>query len=146
MLYGGCGFLFGGVIQEYHFKRNHVPAFGSWDWNDNLPFTQCFESARQGGFLHYSYSESNEDQDLYVAGDLYDNHVVTPAVIVVPRRRVCHLNSLILVFLSLCFLFSKRGNKNLIHIYCQIYRIYYHSMWSIFTSNQKYYMLNNTNC
>ncbi|CAK8560099.1 unnamed protein product [Lathyrus sativus] len=73
--------------QEYHFKRNHVPAFGSWDWNDNLPFTQCFESARQGGFLHYSYNSENEDQDLYVAGDLYDNHVVTPAMIVVPRRR-----------------------------------------------------------
>ncbi|CAJ2664728.1 unnamed protein product [Trifolium pratense] len=73
--------------QEYHFKRNHVPAFGSWDWNDNLPFTQCFESARQGGFLHYTYSETNQDQDLYVTGDLYDNHVVTPAMIVVPRRR-----------------------------------------------------------
>lgn len=71
-----------------------MPAFGSWDWNDNLPFTQCFESARQAGFLRYSYSENpeeeeEEDRDLYVTGDLYDNHVVTPAMIVVPRRRVC---------------------------------------------------------
>ncbi|GMH02452.1 hypothetical protein Nepgr_004291 [Nepenthes gracilis] len=66
------------------FKRCHVPAFGSWDYTDNLPFTQCFESARQAGLLRYSYSEN---RDLYVAGDLYENDVVTPAVIVVPRRR-----------------------------------------------------------
>ncbi|XP_057451447.1 uncharacterized protein LOC130743285 isoform X2 [Lotus japonicus] len=73
-------------MDEYYYKRNHVPAFGSWDWNDNLPFTQCFESARQAGLLRYSYAAS-EEQDLYVAGDLYENHVVTPAMIVVPRRR-----------------------------------------------------------
>lgn len=61
-----------------------MPAFGSWDWNSDLPFTQCFESARQAGLLRYSYSE---DRDLYVAGDLYENDIVTPAMIVVPRRR-----------------------------------------------------------
>ncbi|KAL6967943.1 hypothetical protein U1Q18_033746, partial [Sarracenia purpurea var. burkii] len=66
------------------FWRGHVPAFGSWDCDDDLPFTQCFESARQAGLLRYSYSE---DRDLYVAGDLYDNDVLTPAVIVVPSRR-----------------------------------------------------------
>ncbi|KAK7286743.1 hypothetical protein RJT34_21959 [Clitoria ternatea] len=73
--------------KEYYYKRHHhVPAFGSWDWNDNLPFTECFESARQTGFLRYSYSEP-EDRDLYVTGDLYQNDVVTPAMIVVPRTR-----------------------------------------------------------
>ena len=51
----------------------------------NLPFTQCFKSARQAALLRYSCSK---DRDLYVAGDLYDNEVLTPAVIVVPRRRV----------------------------------------------------------
>ncbi|PON65965.1 pathogenic type III effector avirulence factor Avr AvrRpt-cleavage: cleavage site protein [Trema orientale] len=66
------------------YRRTHLPAFGSWDWNDNVPFTQCFESARQAGLLRYSYSE---DRDLYVTGDLYENDVVTPAMIVVPRRR-----------------------------------------------------------
>ncbi|GKU85917.1 hypothetical protein SLEP1_g517 [Rubroshorea leprosula] len=71
-------------MEDYYFKRSHVPAFGSWDWNDDLSFTQCFESARQAGLLRYSYSE---DRDLYVAGDLYENDVVTPAMIVVPRRR-----------------------------------------------------------
>ncbi|KAA8543564.1 hypothetical protein F0562_021690 [Nyssa sinensis] len=35
------------------FRRNHVPAFGSWDCSDDLPFTQCFESARQAGLLRY---------------------------------------------------------------------------------------------
>ncbi|KAF5796174.1 hypothetical protein HanRHA438_Chr08g0360581 [Helianthus annuus] len=68
---------------DYEYTRNNVPAFGSWDCHDDLPFTQCFESARQAGLLRYSYSE---DRDLYVTGDLYDNNVVTPAMIVVPRR------------------------------------------------------------
>ncbi|XP_019450067.1 PREDICTED: uncharacterized protein LOC109352511 [Lupinus angustifolius] len=70
-------------MEEYYYKRSHVPAFGSWDWNNNLPFTECFESARQGGLLPYN----SEEHDLYVAGDLYENDVVTPAMIVVPRRR-----------------------------------------------------------
>ncbi|WVZ05323.1 hypothetical protein V8G54_018669 [Vigna mungo] len=72
--------------EGYYKKKSQVPAFGSWDWNDNLPFTQCFETARQAGLLRCSYSES-EDRDLYVTGDLYENNVVTPAMIVVPRRR-----------------------------------------------------------
>ncbi|XWS36622.1 hypothetical protein CRYUN_Cryun20dG0100600 [Craigia yunnanensis] len=67
-----------------YYRRSHVPAFGSWDWNNDLPFTQCFESARQARLLRYNYSE---DRDLYVAGDLYENDFVTPAMIVVPRRR-----------------------------------------------------------
>ncbi|KAL7081797.1 hypothetical protein ACP275_14G061000 [Erythranthe tilingii] len=71
-------------MDEYNFRRSHVPAFGSWDCYDDLPFTQCFESARQAGLLRYSYSG---DRDLYVAGDLYQNDVVTPAMIVVPRHR-----------------------------------------------------------
>jgi len=48
---------------------------------------------------------------------LYDNHVVTPAMIVVPRRRVCYLNSLILVFsLFLFLIFLKRKEKFNSHI------------------------------
>lgn len=42
---------------------------------------------RQDKVVFYTYNSETEDQDLYVAGDLYDNHVVTPAIIVVPRRR-----------------------------------------------------------
>ncbi|XP_009587756.1 uncharacterized protein [Nicotiana tomentosiformis] len=72
---------------NYYFKRSHVPAFGSWDCNDNeipIPFTECFESARQASLFHYSYSQ---DSDLYVTGDLYHNDIVTPTMIVVPRRK-----------------------------------------------------------
>ncbi|GJR50974.1 hypothetical protein Tco_1401495 [Tanacetum coccineum] len=69
-----------------HYTRNHIPAFGSWDCNDDLPFTQCFESARQAGLIRCSYSG---DRDLYVAGDLYENNILTPAIIVAPRRRGC---------------------------------------------------------
>ncbi|KAK6780242.1 hypothetical protein RDI58_022426 [Solanum bulbocastanum] len=71
----------------YFMNRSHIPAFGSWDCNNNdfpIPFTQCFESARQAGLLRYSYSD---DRDLYVAGDLYQNDILTPAMIVVPRRK-----------------------------------------------------------
>ncbi|KAF8105648.1 hypothetical protein N665_0157s0214 [Sinapis alba] len=72
-----------------YYKRGHVPAFGSWDWNDAVPFTQCFETAttqQQPSFVHYA--PYTEDRDLYLAGDLYDNHhLVAPAVILVPRRR-----------------------------------------------------------
>ncbi|KAL8258909.1 hypothetical protein R6Q59_026862 [Mikania micrantha] len=73
-----------GFVQE--FRGNHIPAFGSWDCNNHLPFTQCFESARQTAFVGYGYGYP-QDRDLYVAGDLYENNVVTPAMIVVPRRR-----------------------------------------------------------
>ena len=72
-------------LNSQHYTRNHIPAFGSWDCNDDLPFTQCFESARQAGLIRCSYSG---DRDLYVAGDLYENNIVTPAIIVAPRRRV----------------------------------------------------------
>ncbi|KAK4338658.1 hypothetical protein RND71_043145 [Anisodus tanguticus] len=73
---------------KYYYKRSQVPAFGSWDCNDvddfPIPFTECFESAREGGLFNYSYSL---DTDLYVTGDLYQNHIVTPTMIVVPRRK-----------------------------------------------------------
>ncbi|KAK4369248.1 hypothetical protein RND71_013040 [Anisodus tanguticus] len=65
----------------YLMNRNHIPAFGCWDCNDDqfpIPFTQCFESVRQDGLL---------DRDLYVAGDLYQNDILTPAMILVPRRQ-----------------------------------------------------------
>ncbi|KAE8659322.1 hypothetical protein F3Y22_tig00116962pilonHSYRG00066 [Hibiscus syriacus] len=67
-----------------YYRRIRVPAFGSWDWNNDLPFTRRFESARQAGLLRYTYSQ---DRDFYVAGDLYQNDVVTPAVIMIPRSR-----------------------------------------------------------
>ncbi|CAH8334958.1 unnamed protein product [Eruca vesicaria subsp. sativa] len=65
-------------------RRGHVPAFGGWDWNDAVPFTQCFETAtthhQQPAYLHYPPYPQDRD--------LYDNHhLVAPAVILLPRRR-----------------------------------------------------------
>lgn len=85
-----------------------MPAFGSWDCNDeDLEFTQCFETAARttsGGLLRYSYT-GGECDDLYLSGDLYQNHIVTPAMIIVPRRHK--------VSGSLGFV-----NKKLFNIFC----------------------------
>uniref|UniRef100_A0A7C8ZG02 Uncharacterized protein n=1 Tax=Opuntia streptacantha TaxID=393608 RepID=A0A7C8ZG02_OPUST len=81
---GNCGW-------ENSYK---IPAFGNWDYEydhhdhdyDDLSYTQRFENARQAGLVRYgSYPQASEERDLYVAGDLYQNDVVTPAFIVVPH-------------------------------------------------------------
>ncbi|XP_044498599.1 uncharacterized protein LOC123220444 isoform X2 [Mangifera indica] len=52
-------------MDEYHCKRSgQIPAFGNWDYSNNLPITQYFESARQAGLLRYS--SSSGESDLYV--------------------------------------------------------------------------------
>ncbi|XP_023548222.1 uncharacterized protein LOC111806926 [Cucurbita pepo subsp. pepo] len=66
-------------MEDYYCRRNYIPSFGNWEWNDHLRFSHCFESSRIAGYPH--------DTDLYVTGDLYENDVVTPAMIVVPRHR-----------------------------------------------------------
>ncbi|CAK9188570.1 unnamed protein product [Ilex paraguariensis] len=71
-------------MDDFNFKTSHIPPFGSWDSSDDLPFTRCFESARQAGLHRHS---SSEDRDLDIDGDMYQNDVVTPAIIVLPRRR-----------------------------------------------------------
>ncbi|RWW22387.1 hypothetical protein GW17_00013428 [Ensete ventricosum] len=32
-------------------NRRHIPAFGKWDYSDDLPITQYFESAVQAGLV-----------------------------------------------------------------------------------------------
>ncbi|KAL5712101.1 hypothetical protein ACHQM5_014303 [Ranunculus cassubicifolius] len=73
-------------MDEYN--RSHVPAFGNWDYEDGLPITQYFESARQAGLLRYSYGEGDlyaytgfyeEDKDLYLKP--------THTIAVVPRTK-----------------------------------------------------------
>ncbi|XP_068660706.1 uncharacterized protein [Aristolochia californica] len=46
------------------YRRCHIPAFGNWDYNDGLPITQYFESARQAGLIRYN-DYVVEDRDLY---------------------------------------------------------------------------------
>ncbi|XP_047323051.1 uncharacterized protein LOC124926795 [Impatiens glandulifera] len=73
-------------MDEYnnYWRTSHVPPFGSWEFCqndavDDLPFTQCFETARHPpgiSFPIYTTTRS-KDRDLYSADD---------AVIVVPRH------------------------------------------------------------
>ncbi|XP_057519655.1 uncharacterized protein LOC130800227 isoform X2 [Amaranthus tricolor] len=71
-------------MEEYRWNY-HVPEFGRWDYeDDNMAYTQYFETARtRPNFT--SFATHAQDTDLYVTGDLYQNDVVTPAVILVPR-------------------------------------------------------------
>ncbi|CAM8894600.1 unnamed protein product [Rhodiola kirilowii] len=43
-------------------KSGQIPAFGNWDYTNDLPITQYFQSARQAGLIRYS---SSADCDLY---------------------------------------------------------------------------------
>jgi len=57
------------VKQEYCKRSGQIPAFGDWDYANELPITQYFECARQAGLIRYS--SSSGDSDPYVRGDLY---------------------------------------------------------------------------
>ncbi|KAL6988926.1 hypothetical protein U1Q18_014677 [Sarracenia purpurea var. burkii] len=51
-------------------KSGQIPAFGNWEYANQLPITQYFECARQavaGGLLRHSNYSSGE-HDLYAAG------------------------------------------------------------------------------
>jgi hypothetical protein len=37
------------VKQEYCKRSGQIPAFGDWDYANELPITQYFESSRQSG-------------------------------------------------------------------------------------------------
>ncbi|CAK8544861.1 unnamed protein product [Lathyrus sativus] len=58
---------------DEHWKRSgQIPAFGNWDFANELPITQYFENARQAGLIRYS--SSSGDTDPYLHGgdqDLY---------------------------------------------------------------------------
>ncbi|KAJ0080174.1 hypothetical protein Patl1_23031 [Pistacia atlantica] len=62
-------------MDEYYCKRSgQIPAFGDWDYSNDMPITQYFECARQAGLLRYS--SSSGESDLYMrrscgGGDLY---------------------------------------------------------------------------
>ncbi|KAL6000461.1 hypothetical protein ACLOJK_024160 [Asimina triloba] len=62
-------------MEEY--KRSQIPAFGYWDFSDDLPITQYFESAAQAGLIRYNHVAA-ADADLY-AYDL-KRHTAAAAV------------------------------------------------------------------
>ncbi|XP_043721854.1 uncharacterized protein LOC122669217 [Telopea speciosissima] len=65
------------------YRRSHIPAFGNWDYANDLPITQYFESARQAGLIRYS----SEERDLYVVDDFYGDDLKKPVKTVVCRRK-----------------------------------------------------------
>ncbi|XP_057960935.1 formin-like protein 2 isoform X2 [Malania oleifera] len=59
-------------------RSGQIPAFGNWDYANDLPITQYFESARQAGLLRYS--SSSGECDLYGAstGHYVDSDIKKP--------------------------------------------------------------------
>ncbi|XP_062084287.1 uncharacterized protein LOC133790617 [Humulus lupulus] len=63
---------------DYIRKSGQIPAFGDWDYANELPITQYFECARQAGLIRYSSSSGDSDpvharapHDLYAVVDHY---------------------------------------------------------------------------
>ncbi|XP_061363379.1 uncharacterized protein LOC133306976 [Gastrolobium bilobum] len=48
-------------------RSGQIPAFGNWDFANDLPITQYFECARQAGLVRYS--SSSGESDPYMRGD-----------------------------------------------------------------------------
>ncbi|KAG2696784.1 hypothetical protein I3760_07G075100 [Carya illinoinensis] len=59
-------------MDENRRRSGQIPAFGDWDYTNNLPITQYFECARQAGLIRHS--SSSGDSDPSVGGDLYAVH------------------------------------------------------------------------
>ncbi|GAU13596.1 hypothetical protein TSUD_347000 [Trifolium subterraneum] len=52
-------------------RSGQIPAFGNWDFANELPITQYFETARQAGLIRYSSSSGESDPYLRGDHDLY---------------------------------------------------------------------------
>ncbi|KAJ7978214.1 Pathogenic type III effector avirulence factor Avr AvrRpt-cleavage: cleavage site protein [Quillaja saponaria] len=71
-------------MEDYK-RSGQIPAFGNWDYANDLPITQYFECARQAGLVRYS--SSSGESDPYVRGDLYAVDFKKPAHTVPPPRK-----------------------------------------------------------
>ncbi|KAK2638086.1 hypothetical protein Ddye_025881 [Dipteronia dyeriana] len=56
---------------DYCKKSGQIPAFGDWDYSNEMPITQYFECARQAGLIRYS--SSSGDSDPYINGGAADD-------------------------------------------------------------------------
>lgn len=45
-------------------KRWQIPTFGNWDYSDEMPITQYFESARKAGLVRAGFSVAGCQEDL----------------------------------------------------------------------------------
>ncbi|CAL5194958.1 unnamed protein product [Lathyrus oleraceus] len=67
-------------MDEYWKRSGGIPAFGNWDFANELPITQYFENARQAGLIRYSSSSGESDPYLHGDQDLYGVDYKKPAV------------------------------------------------------------------
>ncbi|KAK6243421.1 hypothetical protein QUC31_009830 [Theobroma cacao] len=56
-------------MDDYCKRSGQIPAFGDWDYANELPITQYFECARQAGLIRFS--SSSGESNPYVPADLY---------------------------------------------------------------------------
>lgn len=49
-------------MDESKIRGSQIPAFGNWEYVNDLPITQYFECARQAGLIRYSSSSGECDQ------------------------------------------------------------------------------------
>ena len=45
-------------------RSGQIPPFGNWDYANDLPITQYFESARQAGLIRFSSASGEFDHSL----------------------------------------------------------------------------------
>ncbi|XWS57287.1 hypothetical protein CRYUN_Cryun09bG0161000 [Craigia yunnanensis] len=67
-------------------RSGHIPAFGDWDYANELPITQYFECARQAGLIRFS--SSSGECNPYVRGDLYTADLRKHSRNFAPARKV----------------------------------------------------------
>lgn len=74
-------------MDEYCKRSGQIPAFGDWDYANELPITQYFDCARQAGLIRYSSSSGDSDPHVGGGGDLYAIHLKKPHRTVPPPRK-----------------------------------------------------------
>ncbi|XP_050383106.1 uncharacterized protein LOC126799886 [Argentina anserina] len=79
-------------MDDYYKRSGQIPAFGDWDYANELPITQYFECARQAGLIRFSSSSGESDAPAaYLHADLYAVDVMKmkkkPSRIVAPNSR-----------------------------------------------------------
>ncbi|XP_058740618.1 uncharacterized protein LOC131612887 [Vicia villosa] len=58
-------------MDEYWKRSGQIPAFGNWDFQNELPITRYFETARQAGLIHHPSSYGEADPYVRCEHDLY---------------------------------------------------------------------------
>ncbi|XP_022747553.1 uncharacterized protein LOC111297182 isoform X2 [Durio zibethinus] len=71
---------------DYCKRSGQIPAFGDWDYANELPITQYFECARQAGLIRFS--SSSGESNPYIPADLYTVDLRKHSRYLVPPRKV----------------------------------------------------------